>query len=148
MTTSQPITTYRPATPIAKSPPAPRKLLWTGRILTGFSGALLLLDGAMKLVQPPEVVRATVQMGYPESVIAGIGITLLACTLLYLVPRTSVLGALLLTAYLGGAVATNVRAEQPAWHSAMAIIFACVVWGGLWLRDARVRELINLKGNR
>lgn len=144
MTTSQPITNYLPAPP-AGTRAASRKLLWTGRILTGFSGAFLLLDGAMKLVQPPEVVRATVQVGYPESVIAGIGITLLACTLLYLIPRTSILGGLLLTAYLGGAVATNVRAEQPEWHSAMAILFGFIVWGGLWLRDAHVRELLPLK---
>jgi hypothetical protein len=75
--------------------------IWTGRILSGLVTAFLVMDGAMKLAKPAFVVQATVQLGYPESTIVGIGITLLVCTLLYVIPRTAVLGAVLLTGYLG-----------------------------------------------
>jgi hypothetical protein len=122
-----------------------RKRLWAGRILTGLSGAFLIFDGGMKLFKPPVVVQATVQLGYPESTIVGIGIVLLACTLLYLIPRTSFLGAVLLTGYLGGAVASNVRAGQPTFNVVFPVILACIAWGGLWLRDTRLEQLLPLK---
>jgi len=122
-----------------------RKRLWAGRILTGLSGAFLIFDGGMKLFKPPVVVQATVQLGYPESTIIGIGIVLLVCTLLYLIPRTSILGAVLLTGYLGGAVASNVRAGQPTFNVVFPVIFACIAWGGLWLRDTRLERLLPLK---
>ena len=122
-----------------------RKRLWAGRILTGLSGAFFIFDGGMKLFKPPVVVQATVQLGYPESTIVGIGIVLLACTLLYLIPRTSILGAVLLTGYLGGAVASNVRAGQPTFNVVFPVIFACIAWGGLWLRDTRLEQLLPLK---
>lgn len=122
-----------------------RTRLWTGRVLTGLAGAFLIFDGLMKLIKPPVVVQATVEMGFPESTIAGIGITLLACTLLYLIPRTSILGAVLLTGYLGGAVASNVRAQKPVFNAVFSVIFACIVWGGVWLRDVRLEQLLPLK---
>lgn len=122
-----------------------RKRLWSGRALTGLAGAFCLLDGAMKLAKPAFVVEATKQLGYPESTIVGIGVTLLACTLLYLLPRTSILGAVLLTGYLGGAVATNVRAEQPLFNIVFPIVFGCMAWGGLWLREARLHQLLPMK---
>ncbi|HXJ44938.1 MAG TPA: DoxX family protein, partial [Bryobacteraceae bacterium] len=84
--------------------------LWTGRILSAIAVLFCLMDGGMKLFKPPFVVAATVQLGYPESSIVGIGVILLACTALYAIPRTAILGAILLTGYLGGAVASNVRA--------------------------------------
>jgi hypothetical protein len=96
----------------------------------------------MKLVKPPFVVDATVQLGYQESAIVGIGLTLLACTLLYVIPRTSVLGAILLTGYLGGAVASNVRAEAPLLNVAFPILFAVLAWAGVFLRESRLRQLI------
>ncbi len=143
MTTAQPIgtgrlTTMTSAETTAYSP----KRLWIGRVMTGLSAAFLIFDGGMKLFKPPVVVQATVQMGYPESTIVGIGVVLLACTLLYLIPRTSILGAVLLTGYLGGAVASNVRAEQPVFNIVFPIVFACIAWGGLWLREARLKQLL------
>lgn len=86
-----------------------RKALWTGRIMSALPALFLLVDGIMKLMKPEIVVKTTVQLGYPESVIVPLGIVLLVCTVLYLIPRASVLGAILLTGYLGGAVATHVR---------------------------------------
>ena len=82
---------------------------WTGWVLSMLPALFLFVDGAMKLVKPAAVVDATVQLGYPESVILPLGVVLLVCTVLYLIPRTAVLGAILLTGYLGGAVATHVR---------------------------------------
>jgi hypothetical protein len=81
--------------------------LWAGRIISGLPALFLLVDGGMRLFKPPAVIEATVQLGYPESVIVGLGLVLLASTLLYLVPRTSILGAVLLTGYSGGAVASS-----------------------------------------
>ena len=83
--------------------------LWAGRIFSGAAAAFFLMDGVMKLFKPAPVVEATVQLGYPESVIIWLGTVLTACTVLYVIPRTSILGAILLTGYLGGAVATHVR---------------------------------------
>ena len=96
----------------------------------------------MKLVRPAPVVEATVQLGYPESVIFGLGIVLLACTVFYLVPRTSILGAILLTGYLGGAVATHVRVGDGLFPIFFPVILGVLVWGGLFLRDDRLRALL------
>src|SRR5262249_8619782 len=84
--------------------------LWIGRVISGLAALFLVVDGVMKLIKPEIVVKTTVQLGYAESLIATIGIVLLVCTILYLIPRTAVIGAILLTGYLGGAVATHVRA--------------------------------------
>jgi hypothetical protein len=118
--------------------------LWSGRILSGLAVVFLVMDGGMKLFKPPFVVQATVQMGYPESTIVGIGIALLLCTALYVIPRTSVLGAILLTGYLGGAVASNVRAGTGLFNVVFPVLFAAVAWGGLWLRNRRLREFVPL----
>lgn len=115
---------------------------WAGRVMSAFASLFLLFDGVMKLFKPEIVVKATVQLGYAESAIFPIGITLLTCTLLYILPRTSILGALLLTAYLGGAVASNVRAAMPVFNMVFPMIMASLVWAGLWLRDRRVRALL------
>ena len=112
--------------------------------MSGLPALFLLVDGGMKLVKPAPVVEATVQLGYPESAIVGIGFALLASTVLYLIPRTSVLGAILLTGYLGGAVATHVRVGGPLFNILFPVIFGAVLWGGLYLRDSRLRELIPL----
>ena len=85
-------------------------MTWTGRILTALTALFMLLDGVMKIVQPHQVLEANSRLAYPVSTLSGIGITLIACTLIYLIPRTAALGAILLTGYLGGAVASNVRA--------------------------------------
>ena len=116
--------------------------LWAGRVMSGLAALFLLWDGVMKLLKPAVVVKATRDLGYPESDIVGIGVVLLACTLLYLFPRTSILGAVLLTGYLGGAIASQVRVEASWFNVAFAFVFACLVWGGLWLRDVRVRDFL------
>jgi DoxX-like family len=118
-----------------------RKQLWTGRVLSGIASAFFLMDGAMKLAKPAAVVQATLQLGYPESTIVGIGIVLLVCTALYLVPRTAPLGAVLLTGYLGGAVAAQVRVSAPLFNILFPAFFGCVVWAGLYLRDGRLRSI-------
>ncbi len=116
--------------------------LWAGRILSALPVLFLLLDGVMKIVKPAFVVEATVQLGYPESVIVTLGVVLVACTILYLIRRTAVLGAILLTGYLGGAVATHVRVGGPLFSILMPVILGVMLWGGLYLRDERVRSLV------
>jgi hypothetical protein len=118
-----------PAVPASK----PRR--WAGRIISALPALFLLADGAMKLVKPEPVVKATVALGYAETVILPLGIVLLACTILYLIPRTAVLGAILLTGYLGGAVATHVRAGHGPFAILFPVVFGALLWGGLVLRD-------------
>lgn len=125
--------------------PVSKPMLWTGRTLSGLAALFLLLDGVAKLFKPAPVVEATLQLGYPESVILGLGLVLTACTVLYLIPRTSILGAILLTGYLGGAVATHVRVGGPLFSVIFPVIFGVLLWGGLWLRDVRLRGLIPLR---
>ena len=118
------------------------RALWAGRIISTLPALFLLIDGIMKLVKPRVVVEATAQLGYPESVIVGIGIVLLACTILYLIPRTAIFGAILLTGYLGGAVATHVRISGPLFNIVFPVILGAMLWGGLYLRDQRIRSLV------
>ena len=117
--------------------------LWIGRILTGLSAAFLLLDSAGKLAQARPVMEGSVALGYPAEVVFALGVVLLACTILYLVPRTAALGAVLLTGYLGGAIATHVRVSNPLFsHTLFPIYVAMLIWGGLYLRDGRLRSLV------
>jgi uncharacterized protein YjeT (DUF2065 family) len=125
--------------------PVSRKRLWAGRIISALPALFLIFDGIMKLVKPAPVVEATVRLGYPESVIVGMGIVLLACTVLYLIPRTAILGAILLTGYLGGAVATHVRVGEGLFPVLFPVVFGALLWGCLWLRDERLRALIPLR---
>ena len=104
-----------------------KKVLWTGRILSGLAVLFFLMDGVMKLFKPSFVVEATVRLGYPESDIVAIGIVLVACTLLYIVSRTCILGAIVLTGYLGGAVASQVRAGAGWFNVAFAATFGALV---------------------
>jgi hypothetical protein len=122
--------------------PVPKTRLWSGRIMSALPALFLLVDGAMKLVKPEVVVKTTVELGYAETVILPLGVVLLACTLLYLIPRTTVLGAILLTGYLGGAVATQVRAGQELFSILFPVVLGVLLWGGLWLRDGRLRALL------
>lgn len=124
------------------TPTASRKSLWTGRILSGLVAAFFLMDAVMKLFKPAFVVEATVQLGYPASCIVGLGVVLLLCTVLYLIPRTAVLGAVLLTGYLGGAVATHVRVSAGLFNVLFPVVFGCMVWGSLYLRDRRLHGLL------
>jgi len=119
--------------------------LWAGRIISGLLVLFLVFDGVTKAIKTPQVVEATVRVGFPESTIVGMGIALLVSTALYVIPRTSVLGAILLTGYLGGATATNVRAGTGVFNTCFPIIFGVLVWLGLYLRDSRLRALITLR---
>ncbi len=125
--------------------PVSKKMLWTGRIISALPVLFLLMDGVMKLVKPALVVQATVQLGYPETVIIPLGFVLIACTVLYAIPRTSVLGSILLTGYLGGAVATHVRVGEGPFPVLFPVTLSVLLWGGLWLRDERLRALIPLR---
>jgi len=116
--------------------------LWAARIISGLVALFLLMDGAMKLVKPAFVVDETMRLGYPERVILPLGVVLIVCTILYLIPKTAVLGAILLTGYLGGAVATHVRAGEPVFSVVFAIVFGVLVWLGLYLRNPTLRLLI------
>jgi len=107
------------------------------------------MDGVMKLFKPAPVVEGTISLGYRESTIVPIGLVLVACTLLFVIPRTAVLGAILLTGYLGGAVATHVRVGAPLFsHTLFPVYIGVLVWAGLWLRDGRVRALLPLRERR
>jgi DoxX-like protein len=128
------------AEPIAVS----KGTLWAARIISGFVALFFLFDGAMKLVKSEFVVKETMRLGYRESTIVPLGVVLIVCTILYLIPRTAVLGAILLTAYLGGAVATHVRAGEPVFSIVFAIVFGVLVWLGLYLRNPTLRLLIPL----
>ncbi|MEW6682443.1 MAG: DoxX family protein [Nitrospirota bacterium] len=110
--------------------------------MTALPVLLLLFSGVMKLLKPAPVVEGFAHLGYPASVALGIGIAELACVVLYVIPRTAVLGAILLTGYLGGATASHVRVGEPF---VMAIVMGVLVWGGLYLRDERLRALIPLR---
>lgn len=127
-----------------KSAPVSKPMLWTGLVLSVLPSLFLLLDGAMKLVKPAFVVEATVGLGYSESTIIPLGIVVFACTILYLIPRTSVLGAVLLTGYLGGAVASHVRHWEGWFPVFFPVLFGALLWGGLVLRDPRLRALLPL----
>jgi hypothetical protein len=134
-----------PMTSIASDATTSR--LWAGRILSALPTLFLLVDGGMKLFKPPVVVQSTLELGYPESAIVGIGVVLLIATILYVFPRTAVLGAILLTGYLGGAVATHVRVSGAMFNIVFPVIFGCMLWGGLWLRDNNLRRLISVSDN-
>ena len=122
-----------------------RTQIWTGRTLSGLAVAFLLVDAGMKLLRLPVAVEATVTLGYPPGSVFGIGVVLLVCTALYIVPRTSILGAVLLTGYLGGAIATHVRVGNPLFsHILFPTYVAALIWGSLYFRDARVRALVQL----
>ena len=130
--------------------PAPfevtRKSLWTGRILTAVLSLLLLMDLSMKLFRVPEAVSGTVQLGYAESVLVPLGIIQLVALALYLIPRTAILGAIIWTGYLGGAVATHVRLDNPLFsHILSPVYVGAALWLALWLRDARVRALLPIR---
>lgn len=123
-----------------------RTAWWSGAILSGIVIAFLLFDGAIKLVPLDIVISTSIELGIPVHLARTLGVLTLLCTLLYAWPRTSVLGAILLTGYLGGAIYVHVRADSPLFtHTLFSIYLALMIWGGLWLRDPRLRALIPLQ---
>jgi DoxX-like family len=130
--------TIHASTSNAQSAPLSKRRLWTGRILSGLPALFLFVDAVGKLVKPAPVVEGTLPR------ISRI--VLLACTVLYVIPRTAILGAILLTGYLGGAVATHVRVGSPLFtHMLFPVYVGLLIWGGLYLRDERLRALIPLR---
>jgi hypothetical protein len=120
--------------------------LWVGRIMSAIPALFLIMDSIMKLMNIQAVRDTMTQLGYPTTLSATLGIVTLICVAFYLVPRTSVLGAILLTGYLGGAVATHVRVGDPLFsHILFPVYIGILVWGGLYLRDYRVANLIPIK---
>jgi hypothetical protein len=119
------------------------KTIQAGRILTALPVAFLLFDGSIKLMRLGPVSEAFSRLGYPESQAVGIGILELACLAVYLIPRTSRFGAVLLTGFLGGAISTHVRIGDPLFsHVLFPIYVGALIWVGLWLRDDRLRALV------
>jgi hypothetical protein len=120
-----------------------RRALWTGRVLSGLAVAFLVFDSAGKLLEAQPFIDGTKQLGYSPDIVFSLGVTLLSCVVAYVVPPTSVLGAVLLTGYLGGAVATHVRVGSPLFtHILFPTYVAALLWSGLMLRDARLRAFL------
>ena len=126
-----------------QSAPVSRALVWTGWIMSVLPALLLLFAGLVNVLQLPFAAEGAVKMGYSESVILPLGIALLASTILYLIPPTAGIGAILLTGYLGGAVDAHVRQGDGLFI--VPVLFAAVLWVGLILRDARLRALLPLR---
>ena len=120
---------------------AKKSARWAGRVVSALVAAFLLFDAGIKVMMLEPAVEGSVQLGYPEATVFGIGLALLVSTALYAVPRTAFLGAILLTGYLGGAVASQVRVEDPSFL--FPAFIGVLAWGGLFLRDGRVRALVS-----
>src|SRR5258706_12561960 len=133
---------------IAETAAVARPALWLGRVLSGLVIVFLLFDGAIKLVPWPVVTETMDRIGYgsSESLARSLGVITIACTILYAIPPTSILGAILLTGYLGGAMASHVRIGSPLFtHTLFGFYLGLMLWSGLWLRDRRLRTLIPLR---
>ena len=123
--------------------PVSSKRLWAGRIVSALPALLLLFSGSMKLLRVPAVIEGMAQYGYPEHLIFSIGVLEFGCTIVYLIPRATMLGAILMTGYLGGATATSVRIGDPAFIG--PVLAGVFVWAGMYLRDERLSALIHAR---
>jgi hypothetical protein len=119
--------------------------LWTGRVLTTLSVLFMLFDAAGKFMMPIQVVQACQRLGFPVNLSPTLGVLLTLSTLLYSIPRTAVLGAVLLTGYLGGAVAIQMRAGSPVFETVFPVIFGVVIWAGIYLRDCSLRKVFPIR---
>jgi uncharacterized membrane protein (UPF0182 family) len=119
--------------------------LWTGRIISALVVLFLLFDSITKVLKVRAVIEASAQLGFPVSAIVTIGVILLVCTVLYVIPQTAVLGTILLTGFLGGAVAANIRIGNPIFNTLFPIIFAALAWTGIFLREPRLSTLVPLR---
>jgi uncharacterized membrane protein YphA (DoxX/SURF4 family) len=121
--------------------PVSKKILWSGRILSAVPVLMLLFSGVMKFIPSPQLAEGFAHLGWPMSSAITLGLLELGCTIIYLIPRTAVLGAILLTGYMGGAIATHVRIGEAVY---LHVVFGVFIWGGLFLRDSRLRALLPL----
>jgi len=126
----------------AQAAPVSKKILWTSYVLSALPVLVLLFSGSMKFTHSPDLAKGFEHLGWPLSLAVPLGILELTCAILYVIPRTSVLGAILVAAYMGGAVATHVRIGEPPY---LQILIGVLVWGGLYLRDSRLRPLLPLR---
>src|ERR1700722_14220833 len=141
----QPVPKEKAMSTIAEAAPVSRPALWLGRVLSGLVIVFMLFDGAVKLVPWPVVTETMDRIGYgaSESLARSLGVITIACTILYAIPPTSILGAILMTGYLGGAMASHVRIGSPLFsHVLFGFYLGVMLWGGLWLRDRRLRTLL------
>jgi len=127
---------------VTQTSPVSKKMLWAGYIVSALPVLMLTMSAVMKFVKPAPVVEGFAHLGWPENLALALGILELVCTILYVIPQTAVLGAILLTGYLGGATATHVRIGDPFF---MPIVLGVLVWLGVYLRDGRLRALIPLR---
>jgi hypothetical protein len=120
-------------------------LLWVSRILSWLTILFMLFDAVGKFMMPPQVVEACRRLGFPISLAVSVGILLLVSTIIYAIPRTAVLGAVLLTGYLGGAVAIQMRAGSPTFETVFPVLFGVVAWAGIYLRDCKLRAVFPVR---
>jgi DoxX-like family len=120
-------------------------MIWTGRVITALVVLFMLFDSITKVIKVPQVVAASAKVGIGVHVLVGIGLTLLVSTIVYVIPRTSIFGAILISSYLGGAVCANVLVHSPVFNSAFAVIFGVLTWLGVYLREPRLRALVPFK---
>ncbi|HEV7968716.1 MAG TPA: DoxX family protein [Candidatus Acidoferrales bacterium] len=126
-----------------------KKFLWVGRVITGLIAAFMAFDAVIHLLKPAPVVEAFAKLGFPIRLAVPLGMIELVCVLLYLVPRTSILGAILLTGYLGGAIAIQLPTENPFFGEVLFPIYIGVfLWAGIYLRDERLRSMIPWRNER
>ena len=125
--------------------PTSMAMLWAGYTLSGLAILFLIFDTVIKVLNMAPAVEATTQLGYPASLVIVIGVIELICLAVYVIPRTSIFGAILFTGYLGGAVATNLRAGTPLFNVIFPLIIGALLWGGIYLRDAQLRALVPLR---
>lgn len=125
-----------------QAPPIPKKVIWIGWILSVLPALMLLVSASVKFMQPPEVVKVFAHLGIDVRLLLGLGILELSCVVVYLIPRTSVLGAILVTGYLGGAICAYMRLGEAFF---LPLIIGVLIWGGLFLRDTRLRALLPLR---
>lgn len=120
-------------------------MIWTGRVITALVVLFMLFDSITKVIKMPQVVAASAKFGIGVQVLFGIGLTLLVSTIFYVIPRTSIFGAILISSYLGGAVCANVLVHSPVFNSVFAIVFGVLTWLGVYLREPRLRALVPFK---
>ena len=123
-----------------------KPMLWTGRMFSGLFVLFIVMDLTMKFMAVPQVAETMKALGWPTSLSTMLAVILLICLILYVIPRTSVLGAVLFTGYIGGAIATHVRIGNPLFsHVLFGVYLMAFAWGGLWLRDARLRAIFPVR---